>query len=253
MRYIDMNIVRRALFIAFYVLSFVNAVDISALHAGDEGFRRILVARHGQRPSGGDPALTKLGVKQAKLLARYVSSLDFNGSIYASPYLRTVETAAQTAKLLDLKIKLEADFQERTHIHGKANIEGRSQKDLEKIFPGLISQDPALQQSWIYSDNYGNILTRRAVGALERILKNTKGDIFIVTHKAVVLALMDWMLSKDGMKFKGFEVWNCELVYFIVDSKGAFRFVSAGIGFIPPPEISNNFKQPLILRAFKPF
>ena len=36
---------------------------------------------------------------------------------------------------------------------------------------------------------------------------------------------MDWMLSKDGMKFKGFEVWNCELVYFIVDSKGAFRFV----------------------------
>ena len=238
---------KRHIFVFLFSLSFLLDAGTFASGVDDGGFRRVFVARHGQRPSGGDPALTRLGVLQAKHLAERIKSVGFDGGIYASPYLRTVETAAQTAELLGLKIKLEAAFQERTHIHGTPNVEGRSQRELEGMFPGLISPNPVLKPSWVAGDNYGEALSRRAADALERILRDTKGDVFIVTHKAVVLALAAWMSnSGNGVKFENFEVWNCELVYFIVDSKGRFKFVSAGVDFIPPEEVTNNFKAPLL-------
>jgi len=81
------------------------------LAAGDAAVvRRIFVTRHGQpdlkreRPkyNSGDHLLSPLGLKQAAALGKYLKKQNFQGRIYASPYLRTVETAVVIGRELGL-------------------------------------------------------------------------------------------------------------------------------------------------------
>lgn len=118
------------------LLCFVVSAESPASENGTQDFRRVYVARHGQRPAKGDPRLTELGVKQAAMLAERIKSVGFDdGKIYVSPYLRTVETGVQIAKLFGKKVILTPSIQERTKVPGAPDIAGLTQAELEKLFP----------------------------------------------------------------------------------------------------------------------
>lgn len=50
------------IFIFFIVIAYVGVFSNAENISEARDFRRIYVARHGQRTSGGDPSLTRLGV-----------------------------------------------------------------------------------------------------------------------------------------------------------------------------------------------
>lgn len=207
-------------------------------------FRRIYLARHGQRPAKGDPALTELGREQARLLGERLKSESFKGRIYASPYLRTVETAVQIARAVGGKVLLNPLIQERTHKPGKPDIAGLSQGELSKIFPGFISERPELPYPWVYDDNAGEMLLKRVERAIYEALAKG-GDFILVGHKATVLAGLKILGARAGVELDA-KVWNCTLAYFIADADGNVKFVGFGTGFIPPPMITDNTKAPLL-------
>ncbi|MFR6032284.1 MAG: histidine phosphatase family protein [Bacilli bacterium] len=101
------------------LMAAIAAFSFELLHADSKDCARdyikIIVARHAQRPSGGDPSLSKLGREQAQMLAERIKSIGFDGKIYVSPYLRTVETGVAIARLFGQKVLLEPSIQERTH------------------------------------------------------------------------------------------------------------------------------------------
>ena len=110
----------KAFFCALFC--FVVLAESFAAENGAREFRRVYVARHGQRPAKGDPRLTKLGVEQAAMLAERIKSVGFDGGeIYVSPYLRTVETGVQIAKLFEKKVILTPSIQAVSYTHLRAH------------------------------------------------------------------------------------------------------------------------------------
>lgn len=228
------------------LLCFVVSAESPASENGTQDFRRVYVARHGQRPAKGDPRLTELGVKQAAMLAERIKSVGFDdGKIYVSPYLRTVETGVQIAKLFDKKVILTPSIQERTKVPGTPDISGLTQAELEKLFPGLVAAKPELPDNWVYDDNHGEILEMRVADTIEKLLKETSGDFALIGHKATVKAAIKWLSERTGDKLE-IPVWNCELLYFIALPDGSVKFVSAGVDFLPPEKITNNEKAGIL-------
>ncbi len=222
------------------------AVSFAAQATKDPGFRRICVARHGHRPGGsGDPALLPLGVEQARLLGERLKSIGFSGNIYASPYLRTVQTAAEAAKVLGVQVRLEPRIQEGTHIPGLPDAVGLTQAQLEERFPGLIAPEPALKHPWVLTDNIGKLLEKRVETAIDTLLETTKGDLLLVGHKPTVKAALKILSARAKVETR-INIWNCTLIYFIVDREGRTHFVSAGTDFLPPEQITDNFRPGLL-------
>lgn len=233
------------IFVFFIILAYVGVFSNAESFSDSRDFRRIYVARHGQRTSGGDPSLTRLGVEQAKLLAQRIQEIGFKGKIYVSPYLRTVETASEISKLLGIKMILTPEIQERTHKEGIPDIKGRSLAELDKLFPSLISKDSKLSDNWVYADNFGEKLDERVAETIEEALEGDCCDFILVGHKATVKAALKYLCKKANCQVDT-EIWNCELAYFIALPDGSIKFVSSGVDFIPPGKVTNNFKRNLL-------
>ena len=239
------NMKAAKIFVFFIILAYVGVFSNAESFSDSRDFRRIYVARHGQRTSGGDPSLTRLGVEQAKLLAQRIQEIGFKGKIYVSPYLRTVETASEISKLLGVKMILTPEIQERTHKEGIPDIKGRSLAELDKLFPSLISKDSKLSDNWVYADNFGEKLDARVAETIEEALEGDCCDFILVGHKATVKAALKYLCKKANCQVDT-EIWNCELAYFIALPDGSIKFVSSGVDFIPPDKVTNNFKRNML-------
>ena len=75
------------------------------LPAGNESWS------HADYPSGDGP-LSELGQQQATWLGQHLKTLSFNGSIFSSPYRRTVETACAIAAVVDTVVQPAAPLRE---------------------------------------------------------------------------------------------------------------------------------------------
>lgn len=187
------------IFVFFIILAYVGVFSNAESFSDSRDFRRIYVARHGQRTPGADPSLTRLGVEQAKLLAQRIQEIGFKGKIYVSPYLRAVETASEISKLLGVKMILTPEIQERTHKEGIPDIKGRSLAELDKLFPSLISKDSKLSDNWVYADNFGEKLDARVAETIEEALEGDCGNFILVGHKATVKAALKYLCKKSQL------------------------------------------------------
>ena len=233
-----MKSIFRAFFLVFAVLC--------CLSANAWEFKKVYIIRHGQRPSSGDPALTELGVFQARMAGTRLKAEGFSGKIYASPYLRTTETAVEIAKIVGGKVILCPLIQERTKHVGTPQIKkGKTQAELEERFPNFISPTPKLPDDWLYSDNAGEILEKRVREAIDEGMRADCDEFLLVGHRATVVTALGILLKNTGMELK-LPVWNCTMAYFIIDKNGKAKFVEFGTGFIPPEKITSNYKPPLV-------
>ncbi len=236
---------KHILILAFFTVSL-------ALGAAE---RMIYVARHCQafakgpdviRPIAGDAGITPLGVRQAQLLGKRLKELKFSGKIYASPYFRTVATACHAAEQCGAQVYPDARVQERVHRDGGNLKKGAAFEELQKLFPNTIAADASLPQPWLYVKEEPKKTTahrKRMAEALDAILKETTGDIMIVSHAGAVGALAEEMSARTGTKVSGM-TWNCALFKYAVDEQGKFRFAGYETDFLPPEAITSNMRKP---------
>lgn len=73
------------------------------------GERRIIVVRHAEKASDGtaDPVLTDAGRERARTLAQWLRGLPLE-AVYATPFRRTIQTAAPTAAANRLPVSVRA-------------------------------------------------------------------------------------------------------------------------------------------------
>ena len=217
--------------------------------------RMIYVARHCQafskgpdviRPIAGDAGITPLGVRQAQLLGKRLKELNFSGKIYASPYFRTVATACHAAEQCGAKVYPDARVQERVHRDGGNLKKGADLQELQKLYPDTIAADARLPQPWLYVKEEPQKTTahrERMAKALDEILKETSGDIMIVSHAGAVGALAEEMSARTGSQITGM-TWNCALFKYAVNEQGKFRFAGYESDFMPPEAITSNMRKP---------
>ncbi len=105
--------------------------------------RTVIITRHGNRQDfifpdwqksarwPDDPPLSADGIVQAEELAKRLKSEEIE-HIFSSPFLRTIETASQAARVLDLDVKIEYGLREWLNI-GWFEEKPRLMPILEKI------------------------------------------------------------------------------------------------------------------------
>lgn len=141
-----------------------------------------------------DPGLSEDGIVQAKKLAERLREENIS-HIFSSPFLRAIETASQVAKVLGLKIKIEAGLSEWMNA------------DWFKPAPVLM---PVSEKTFIFPEidvTYNSRvipvfpetheeMEARVAKAVRIITGEFSGDILLVGHGASVDASMYTLVGK---------------------------------------------------------
>lgn len=131
-----------------------------------------------------DPPLSEDGLIQAQELAERLKSENI-AHIFASPFLRTIQTANQVASALDLPIKLEAGLSEWLNPEWMTEFPQTHPRELLKLeFPRI---------DWSYTSRVipqypetKEIMIQRAQETARRLLAEFSEDILLVGHGASV-------------------------------------------------------------------
>jgi broad specificity phosphatase PhoE len=159
------------------------------------------LARHGNRqdfvdPSWAataerpfDPGLSFDGLEQAKRLAARLSSERID-HIFASPFLRTVETAHFAAELLGLPLKLEPGLGEWLNPSWFAREpELFSATELKRRFPHIDEGYAPVVERLHYPEDEATAV-ERATYTAERIAAAFDGEVLLVGHGISVSAIV---------------------------------------------------------------
>lgn len=166
----------------------------------------IILARHGETAWNVeeifrgrlDTELNETGVKQAQLLAEYLSRSDVK-AVYSSPLRRALQTAEMIAGYHRLEVKITprltdfdfGEWQGLSHNKVKDRYRGLYEKwvnhpDRVKIPSGESLQD----------------VRKRATGVVEEIInRTTGGSVVLVAHRVVNKVLICALLGLDNSHF----------------------------------------------------
>lgn len=152
-----------------------------------------------------DPPLSEDGVIQAQELAARLKSENI-AHIFASPFLRTVQTASEVAKVLDLPIKLEAGVCEWLNSSWMdASPETHPQELLAQEYPMIDWEYKSLVTPQ-YPETETK-LYRRTADTVSKLVQNFSENILIVGHGASVLGLAKGLVGGNII----FKVSICSL------------------------------------------
>ena len=141
-----------------------------------------------------DPELASEGLKQADLMAQYLSTEKLH-AIYASPMQRAQQTASPLATVQGLSI---------TTIDGVAEFD----KNSNQYFPVeelKANNDPRWQEmlrgAWTSADETEEEFISRTVGSIENIIANHASQrVAIVCHGGVINAYLCHVLGLENQR-----------------------------------------------------
>ena len=207
---------------------------------------KVYVTRHGQIDLNaeyhggnallpvGEVLLSELGREQATLLGKKLCKLGFAGKIYASPLLRTMETAELIAKETGAKIVPTPWMQE---IFGDRDIvdtyRGSTIDELKKYYFG-ISEDASLDYPWwVQEPETHEMVKERVVNGIKKMMEEEREDVLLVGHGASARAAHEFLNLKKG----GF-IWNCGLGMY--DSENLENNFGNDYSHIPEDMVTSN-------------
>lgn len=132
-----------------------------------------------------DPHLSDDGLIQAKQLAKRLSSENIT-HIFASPFLRTVQTAYSVAEILDIPLKLDWGLCEWL------NVEWMSEQPETLSIETLVQQFPRIDQTHVtpvtkYPETRQDSLQRTGEAARRLVASYPDEDLLFVGHGLSVL------------------------------------------------------------------
>jgi broad specificity phosphatase PhoE len=192
----------------------------------------IILARHGETEWNAeevfrgrvDVELNQNGLKQAELLAEYLSGYRIE-AVYSSPLKRALETAEAVARRHRLKVGI---------VNGLTDCHfGRWQGLHLKEVKDKYSQ---LYQQWAQSPQLVKIPGGESLdGVRERALEVVNGGVVLVSHRVVNKVLICALLGLDNSRF-----WN------IRQDVGGTTFFSYGDGrFVLTRHNDTSYLRPL--------
>lgn len=185
---------------------------------------RILLLRHGQSVANvekffagqNDIPLTELGIKQAELSAKGLSTLVLD-EIFSSPLSRAVQTALPLASHRNLEVKILKDFIE----WGAGKWEGMHFNDLKEAYP---------EEYYYWKNDIAHLTmpcgenayaVRERVGkAIERLAADYEGKtVLVACHGGVIKTVPSYFADCDDEIFKVTKVpGNCSITEVVFEN-----------------------------------
>jgi broad specificity phosphatase PhoE len=178
-----------------------------------------------------DIELNETGLRQAELLAEYLSRLKID-AVYSSPLKRALNTAQAIASHHKLEVKispglLDFDF-------GK--WQGLSHQEVKRRYKKLYAQwleNPHLIR--MPDGESLNGVRERALGVVNEVVAKYKGTIVLVSHRVVNKVLICALLGLDNSHF-----WNIRQ-----DTCGTTTFAYENERFILTKHNDTSYLRPL--------
>jgi len=186
----------------------------------------ILLARHGETEwnvseifrGRTDIDLNETGIRQAELLAEYLSNLKID-AIYSSPLKRALKTAETIAGYHKLNVDATSgliDFN-----YGK--WQGLSQQEVKDKYQELY-------EVWINRPHQVKMpdgeslddVRKRAMDMVTRVIARHKGTVVLVSHRVVNKVLICALLGLDNSHFWNIKQDTCGITSFTYENK---RFI----------------------------
>ena len=201
--------------------------------------KRIVVVRHGQSEQNlaldllddallvkqkntrdADVTLTPLGIEQAKMTGKFLSTTDPFDICFSSPYVRTMQTAEKIAENIGYDLKIRQD--ERLIEKEFGALHGHSREEIERIFPGEFERRKLEGKYYfrpIGGESYLDVRIRNHsfLGKLHRDYPGK--SVLISTHQIPYLMIRDLFehLGEKNILSLG-DVPNCGIEEFKIDT-----------------------------------
>lgn len=217
--------------------------------------RTIYAARHGQRGSRQcqrkfknvtEDSLMPKGVEQAKCLGEYMEKIGFDGTVFVSPYYRTLETAQFALENMhEVPVFIEPRFQETTGVKDASGVvrttkECLTKREIKKNFPKFkIPKD--MKFPWRLENEKQELLDARTHDFVDWLLSETSGDIFLVGHGGVMDSLVR-DIRKRGYDLPKTKIFNCTLLCITYDdeSGSVINFSDETFNYLNEDLITDN-------------
>jgi len=165
-----------------------------------------------------DIELNETGIKQAELLAEYLSDVKIE-TIYSSPLKRALKTAELIANYHQLEVKIAPgliDFD-----YGK--WQGLPHQEVKDKYKELYTE-------WISSPDQVTIpdgeslndVRQRAIGVVDEVIAKYKGTVVLVSHRVVNKVLICALLGLDNSHFWNIRQDTCGITTFTYEDE---RFI----------------------------
>ncbi len=178
----------------------------------------IILARHGETDWNAgeifrgrvDVELNETGVKQAELLAEYLSGIEIE-AVYTSPLKRALKTAGIIAGnhrvgVMVTHALIDLDFGE---------WQGLSHQEVKAKYPGLYTEWVNHPERASLPAGEGlNDVRERAVSLVEGVVAQYKGRVIMVSHRVVNKVLICALLGLDNSHFWNIKQDTCGITSF---------------------------------------
>ncbi len=165
-----------------------------------------------------DIELNETGVKQAELLAKYLSEVKIE-AIYSSPLKRALRTAELIARPHKLKVQIDQGLVDLDF--GKwQGLPHQEVKDKYKELYAKWVENPHLIT--IAGGESVNDVRKRAIGVVDEIIAKYDGTVTLVSHRVVNKVLICALLGLDNSHFWNIRLDTCGITTFAYENE---RFI----------------------------
>ena len=208
---------------------------------------KIYIARHGQIlpekyydndtlfPVGNQP-LSKLGIEQSHYLGRYMQSLGFSGTIYSSPFTRTLQTSQIVAEYTDAEVMPAAFMHEIFKTQEAAEqFDGYNTEQILSNYDKVPRTFFIDYPWWIpQKEDFDLDVCKRVFAGLSGLRADAEKDILLLGHGASVnAAFIYYNIPPENDD----PPWNCSLSMYDNVTGEMYR---NDVSFIPYEKISSN-------------
>jgi broad specificity phosphatase PhoE len=159
----------------------------------------------------GDFPLSDRGLEQARRLAAYLASSECLSALYASPLLRTRQTAEMISRAVDIPIQFVDDLRE--YDFGEAS--GLTWTEIGERYPNLLAAVRSRTSEYpSYPGEEGrSVFWKRVCGAVRELCDcyNTDATVAVVTHAGPIVVSCLEVLGLPYQRPAAFAVDNCSI------------------------------------------
>ncbi len=217
---------------------------------------KVYFTRHGQpvtlQPTEdpdypvGNPYLSELGRQQARLLGERLKAETDIKCIYASPYLRTMDTATIIAEVIDVPVYPDARFREMT-MRSTRNLYGHTIDELKARYPQIAADAPLPHPWWTTEEeppdeNYRRPdILKRVTELIEEIRGRSNDDFLLVGHGATVASTYHYLLDRQSAPSDHPTIynWNCSLFSATLAPEVTISLLD-DTSHLPPDSVTSN-------------
>ena len=178
------------------------------------------LVRHGVKVKAfGDPGLSAVGVKQAKMTGKYFKNMKIS-SIFSSPLKRTLETARCISEIININVKIDERLRERMNWGDKK----------DQTFEEFMSEWDKTTIDRHYQPSVGDSsfnAGERINSLIEELSETERNDVVLVSHGGVVADLLRNLFSHDYVKkfypdFLEIDLSECSVSH-LVENNGEYK------------------------------